>query len=238
MREVTIAAVGAVVRPTSMDEIASSLEKWGLTGGRPTLVLVGGADGVGPQELVRLRPLFGELARALDRIGAAVVDGGTDAGVMRLLGQERGRERASFPLIGVVPDALVSPSRSDGIRLEPNHTHVMLVPGSEWGDEAPWLVRAAEIVGGRFPMLTLLVNGGDLALREVEASVSAGRRVLVVDRTGRAAEQLAAAMQGAPSNPRLRALADSGLVEVASPDGSASVVERVETILGVGGHGS
>jgi TRPM family ion channel len=112
----------------------------------------------------------------------------------------------------------------------------MLVPGSKWGDEAPWLVRTAELLSGTFPTLTLLVNGGDLALQEVEASVRASRPVLVVSRTGRAADELAAAIEGRPATPALRALADSGAVEVAAPEGG--VVERIEMILGADEDGS
>ena len=37
-----------------------------------------------------------------------VVDGGTDAGIMKMMGEARSAARHSFPLIGVAPSGLVS----------------------------------------------------------------------------------------------------------------------------------
>src|SRR5438876_8878179 len=70
-------------------DLESALIELGLDGGRPTIVVAGGAGGLAEPELDRLRPLFTELVLAAARLGAAVVDGGTDAGVMRLLGRAR-----------------------------------------------------------------------------------------------------------------------------------------------------
>ncbi len=71
----------------------------------------------------------------------AVVDGGTDAKVMGLMGRARNEARADFPLIEVARASVVTlPHQSlQGARtleVEPHHTHFLLVPGSRWGDEA------------------------------------------------------------------------------------------------------
>ena len=105
----------------------------------------------------RLFPIFVEvLAPLAEDLGAAIVDGGTDAGVMRLMGQARHETNATFPLVGVsavgtvvLPGASSSPP--DAAPLEPHHTHFILVPGSEWGDESPWLPRVASGLADRSP---------------------------------------------------------------------------------------
>ncbi len=63
---------------------------------RPVLVVVGGASGM-PDESPGLSTLFDDvLAPLVEKAGATVVDGGTDEGVMRLMGaaREAGRTRS------------------------------------------------------------------------------------------------------------------------------------------------
>jgi hypothetical protein len=129
------------------------------------------------------------IATAAQETGAAVVDGGTDAGVMRLMGQARNKRKASFPLIGVAAIGTLRGADSPG--LEPNHTHQLLVPGDHWGDESSWLsVAARELSQGR-ESVTVLVNGGVTSRKDVAQSVAANRPVVVVGETGRLANELA-----------------------------------------------
>src|SRR5437868_4566660 len=186
--------------------------------GHPVLVVVGGASRMSASEVRRLAPLFDQvLAPLAQRLGATVVDGGTDTGVMRLMGAARGDSGAGFPLIGVIVEELTDDATRasvDGVNLEPNHTHFVFVPGSEWGEEAPWLARLATVVSGSNPSATVLVNGGEIAVEDVRHSVDAGRRVVALDGSGRTADALAAAIRGKRSDPELAALAASGLVHV------------------------
>jgi hypothetical protein len=148
-------------------------------------------------------------------VGAAVVDGGTDEGVMRLLGEARARA-GSFPLIGVAVESLaVGPEATphgEQALLEPNHTHVILVPGKRWGDEVPWLADVAHVLARDRPSVTVVINGGEIAYADAAASISAGRPVLAVEGTGRTADALAAASGGTQADPYARSLAASGLV--------------------------
>ena len=109
---------------------------------RKTLVIVGGANGLSNADFSRLETLFIEVicpfAEAHELV---VVDGGTDCGVMRLMGQSRLKSGATFPLLGVVVEAMTyvpgeSPTHPDQAPLELNHSHFLLVPGDEWGDES------------------------------------------------------------------------------------------------------
>ncbi len=79
--------------------------------------------------------------------------------------------------------------------LEPNHTHIFLTPGTNWGDETHLLSQIATILADSAPSLTLLVNGGNVALSEVAESVEAHRPIIVVAGSGRLADEIAAAIR-------------------------------------------
>jgi len=169
---------------------------------RPCLVLVGGADGLGAADVETLEGLFADvLAPLVASVGAVVVDGATDTGVMRLMGRARAAGSHTFPLVGVVPGALADWG------LEPNHSHVVLVPGREWGDETPWISSLAGALAGARGSATLLVNGGEISWADAEASVARGRPVVAVAGSGRTADAIAAG-----ADERAARLATSGLV--------------------------
>ncbi len=200
----------------SFVELSESLPKIGLHRSYPTLVLVGGASGIGEADMIRLRQLFvEEIAPLAQEIGIAVVDGGTDAGIMQLIGQARTQICGTFPLIGVAAIGTVilpnaAPPNSEAAPLEPNHTHFVLVPGSNWGDESPWLSRLAGVLSDGFPSVTVVVNGGEITFQDVSNSVLEDRPVLTLDGTGRTADQLAAALRGEATDWRAKQLAASG----------------------------
>ena len=174
------------------------------------------------------------LVPALQRWGATVVDGGTDAGIMRLIGQERSAAAADFGLIGVaaigtVAHPLDGEPRGD-TDLEPHHPVVLLVPGTAWGDEVPWLSDVATAIAAGSSAATLLVNGGDIAYDDVRHSVGAGRPVVVVAGSGRTSDDIGAAVDGRESSDRARELVRSGLVTSSTADDPHSVVD----VLGPG----
>lgn len=186
--------------------LAAALAAGGLVPGRwPVVVLVGGAGGVTDQERVRWQGLFRDgLVAGVAAGGGCVLDGGTDAGVIALVGAARAAFGAGFPLVGVVATGTIrwpgrAPGRPDAAALEPHHTHVIAVPGGEWGTESPWLARVATVLAAGAPTVTVVVNGGAIALEDVRYSLVAARRVLAVARTGRAADALVAASRGEPS---------------------------------------
>jgi len=228
-----------VIRLAEPIELPSRLAELHLGGARPVIVLVGGADGLDEAQLARLRPLFEEgLAPLADALGACVIDGGTDTGVMGLIGQARAKLGATFPLIGVsargtVAEAGGTASPDDAPSLEPNHSHVVLVPGSRWGEESPWLADIASQLAGEAPSATVVINGGEVTFDDAARSVEAGRPVLVVAGSGRAADTMAAALQENSQDKRAAELAASGLVQVvdlgAGPHALARAVAGVLT---------
>lgn len=199
-------------------QVVAALE---LPVGSPVLVVLGGAGGMSPSDYQACKPLFeSSLAPIADRSHSVVVDGGTDAGVMRLMGRARASTRSSFPLVGVVPTGSVASSADEEdpskAALEPNHSHVALVPGRHFGDESTWLAQLASAVANGRPFPALLVNGGMLSLRDATNVVRAGGDVIAVEGTGRAADRLARGAGGGTPEADCVELLASGHVTVHS----------------------
>jgi hypothetical protein len=193
MSEAALAVVhldgGALAaRVTVADDVAPAVDALGLHAPRLVIVVVGGTGAMGDADLTRLRPLLDEaLLPVAVRVAAVVVDGGTRSGVMRALGESFARASAAqVSLVGVavtgtvrVPE-LAAPSL-DAVELDPHHTHFVLVPGTTWGEESPWLTLVARTIAGSLPSVTVIMNGGEITLDDVARSVAADRPVLVVD---------------------------------------------------------
>ena len=207
-----------VARPCQFADVAPAVAGLGLRGRRVVLVVVGGAAGLDEAGKKRLFTLFGHaLLPIIASRQAVVVDGGTDSGVMQLLGRARAAAGASFPLVGVAAEKKVI-LPGDGVEpgdrapLERNHSHFVLVPGSSWGDESPWLSWVATEIAGSAPSATILINGGEIAFQDVAHSLEAHRPVLVIAGTGRTADRIAAAVHDRHTDEQAAQLAGSPLV--------------------------
>lgn len=230
-----------IARPRQFTEITAAVASFGLRGHRPVLVVAGGAAGLDEDGEKRLAPLFSDalLPVALAR-QAAVVDGGTDSGVMRLLGRARAAAGADFPLVGVAAEGtVILPGDEAGPAgrspLESNHSHFVLVPGSSWGDESPWLSKVAAELAGGAPSATVLISGGQIALEDVTHSLAAGRPVLAIAGTGRAADRIAAAAYGDHADKQVAELANSPLVSAVSwVEGPVAVRAALRQLLAGG----
>jgi hypothetical protein len=219
------------VEVSDADELPSAIATLGLHPPRPTLVMVGGAGGLDESDMDRLRPIFtAGIMPVLERFRAVAVDGGTLSGVMQILGEARSALGATFPLVGVVAAGTVQlPGRPDppdaDAMLEPHHTHFLIVPGEQWGAESPWIADTATVLAGTGPSVTVLINGGQIAYLDVERSVQAARRVIVIDGSGRTADALAGALAGTQDDERAQALATSGLISSVPVDEAASLAD-------------
>lgn len=184
-----------------IDDVVGFLNDAGLGVPRMTLVIVGGASGLDDDQQTQLDGLFHRvLAPLAQEMQLYVVDGGTDAGVMRLMGQARTAINGNFPLIGVAPRSLVNlpdhpVTHPDASTLEPNHTHCILVPGEQWGDESPWISEIATHLSGHHESMTILINGGSVTVQDAYASVAAGREIVIVAGTGRIADDIVQALR-------------------------------------------
>jgi SLOG in TRPM, prokaryote len=206
------------VHVTEPTDLPAALDALGLRPARPIVVVVGGAAGLEDALIDGLRPVFAVgIVPVLQQYRAVGVDGGTRSGVMRLFGAARAAAQATFPLVGVAAAGVVklSPEQTPGnvgTMLEPNHTHFVIVPGDQWGAEAPWIAQTATVLAGAAPSVTVLANGGQIAYSDVRRSVEAGRPVLVIAGSGRTADVFVAALADAPADERAARLVESGLI--------------------------
>lgn len=218
-------------------DLAHAARMLGLGQTATCIVVVGGASGMADAALARAEPLFSRaIVLVAERLGATVLDGGTDAGVMRLGGRARSAAGASFPLVGVFPARLPAKGNAvvplDDEPLEPNHTHFLAVPGTTWGDEGRWLDALAAKLAPR--SATVLIDGGVIAWQEVERSVRSGRPVLAVAGTGRAADTFAGASTGKRVERRARELAEGGLVHTTDAGDPDQLAGALLQLLGRG----
>jgi hypothetical protein len=189
-----------LVLTTPKIEAAEILGRLGIERADALILVVGGADELSESIAPRLAQFFSRgVARAAVDAKAVIIDGGTQSGVMRMMGQgvaDRGRESI---LLGVAPSQKVTypgdqssyPSQ-DKAQLDENHSHFVLVESNEWGGETDTLYALArELTKGQAPVVTLLVNGGDVTQGEVLRSVRQGWPIIVVEGSGRLADQIA-----------------------------------------------
>jgi hypothetical protein len=182
--------------------LPAALAALGLCAPRPVLVLVGGANGLDAGLRPILARVFWTLIPALRAVGAAVVDGGTRAGVMALLGEAAADSGLALVGVAAVGTVRLPPVTGAGAAgggevdhradLDPGHGRFLLVPGTAWGDESPWLAAAASALAGRMPSLTLVAGGGAVTARDLREGLRVGRPALVLAGTGGIADSVAA----------------------------------------------
>lgn len=189
------------VFPATRPELGEAISEMRLNDGYPVIVLIGGEiDERHAEATSRAVKIISEVA---DDVKALVICGGTDMGVMAELAQARWKSGFTFPLIGVTLETLVTwPSGPRGatflwwgkkrLELEPHFSHFILVPGSQFGDESPWIADAATILSQGYRSVTILINGGEESRKDIDLSLEIGRPIIALSRTGRLADELAA----------------------------------------------
>jgi hypothetical protein len=188
------------VFPDERSDLAEAMSELGLEDNHPVIVLIGGD--IDKREALPTRQAIITISKIAENLNAVVVCGGTDMGVMAEIGQMRWRKSYHFPLVGVAPEELVTwpggPRSTKFLwwgkkrwQLEPHYSHFVLVPGSQFGDESPWIVDAATLLSKGKRAVTILINGGEVSQKDIELSLENGRPVIALGRTGRLADELA-----------------------------------------------
>ncbi len=229
-----------VVVPADADA-AFVLQALNLPKPQALIVMVGGAAGfdqLQEEAKARLLQLFSRgVARAAASVGAVVIDGGTQVGTMALMGQgvaDRGRQS---PLIGVAPLSKVTfpggpadGSIEGGARLDENHSHFVLVQAENWGDESPMIAALAQALGKQVPVVTLVVNGGSIGKTDVLLSVRAKLPIIVVQGSGRLADEIATLWKTKQSAPekKIPFIPDPVMAEIIA-DGNISLFSVEDT---------
>jgi hypothetical protein len=226
-----VAKLVAASRGTPM---VSLIEPLGISPPKNLILLIGGADKLDEKLTSRLTQLFSRgIARAAADAEALIIDGGTQAGVMQIMGQsivDRGRKSS---LLGVAAAGKVTypggPSvpSNDSAPLDPNHSHFVLVDGKEWGSETETLFELAAAFN--VPVLAILVNGGAIAKDELLQSVRQNWPVIVIEGSGRLADDVAA-LKKQPSqieDPVLAEIVEEGDLRVFPITGALEDFERM-----------
>lgn len=220
-------------------DLPGVLGELGVRLNRPVVVLIGGAGGMSANNLRQADGMLrAAVFPALDRCDVVVVDGGTDSGVMRVVGRAREATGGRFPLVGVaaqgtaVESDVAQPNTTHVAALEPHHTHVILVPGQSWGEESPWLAHVATAIARDQPSVTLAVNGGKITYDDIDQSLAANRPVFVIAGTGRAADEIAVAAAGYRANClRAERIAASPLVQIFDVGDFDAIADALSTAL-------
>jgi hypothetical protein len=197
------------------------------------VIVLGGAKGLDDSRKTRLVELFSDaIAPAAAELDALIIDGGTQSGVMAMVGEAVARCGRGCQLLGIAPAGKVTypggPSEAgiaDGASLEPNHSHFVLVESNEWGGETGKMLELARAFNA--PILAILVNGGAIAADEALQSVRNGWQLLVVEGSGRFADELSAAVRDGQfaKSAEVSEIARSGHVALFHVDDAASTLK-------------
>jgi hypothetical protein len=220
----------AVVITAPRDEsVQAILKALDLAQPRALIMVFGGAKGLDDSRKTRLAELFiHAIAPAAAELGALIIDGGTQSGVMAMMGEAVARDGRRSHLWGIAPKGKITHPEiagaspvSDGAPLEPNHSHFVLVEGNEWGDETGTMLELARAFNA--PSVAILVNGGAIAKDEALQSVRNGWPLLVIEGSGRFADELSAAVRDGQvaKSVKVREIARSGRVALFHVDDAA-----------------
>ena len=180
------------------------IEAFNLISPRPTIFITGGASAMSKDDIARTRILIEEcIAVFAQEKKITVIDGGTEAGVMDMIGDARRKHQYKFPLIGVSPLQKVEFPGFRGTdpeaELQDGHSHFVLVESNEWGGETTTIIALAKAIAAKTaPMVGILVNGGKIAEREVYLASAIGENrmpLIIIDGSGRAADNISTAFK-------------------------------------------
>jgi hypothetical protein len=192
------AVVVMAPRDASAQAILDALE---ITSPRAVILLFGGTAGLDHSRKAHLATLLSDgVTPVAAELGALIIDGGTQSGLMAMIGEAVARYPGTCQLLGIAPKGKITlpevaggPDVSDGAPLEPNHSHFVLVESDEWGAETGKMLDLARAFNA--PVVAILVNGGAIAADEALQSVRNGWPLLVIEGSGRFADDLSAAVR-------------------------------------------
>jgi hypothetical protein len=195
------------------------------------ILLSGGAAGLDETLKSRSYQLLSRgVVPAAVSAGVMVFDGGTRSGIMEQMGNAVADCENKIVQLGVAPSAKVAypdESQEKAVEsiapLDPNHTHFVLVDCKEWGCETKTMFELAKYLGKGIPVVTVLFNGGEIAKEEVRQSVRQHWPVIVVEKTGRLADQIAKACRQKQSRFFKSTIDDPALAEIIA-DGDISMI--------------
>jgi len=193
------------VSPPHDTDPADIVKALDLTTPQSVIMLSGGAGEFDEKYAPRLVQLFNRgVVQIAVESDALIIDGGTQAGVMEIMGQGVADRERQAPLLGISPAGKVTyPDQPDKTSqqetpLDPNHSHFILVDAQDWGGETDTMYNIPGAIDNCIPVVTILVNGGGIAKQEILRSVRHGWPVIVMEHSGRLADEIAALWTAKP----------------------------------------
>lgn len=218
------------VFPETRSNLAQAISEFHLGSNYPVIVLIGGA--IEEREAKATERAIQTITKMAQELNMLVICGGTDMGIMAEIGQIRSQNGYTFPLVGITLEDLVTwpegPQNTKFLwwgkqrwQLEPHYSHFILVPGSEFGDESPWIVDAATILSESHQSVTILINGGEVSRKDIQLSLESGRPVIALSQTGRLADEIS------------RDFDRNELITVVSANAEERIINAVQTAFSV-----
>ncbi len=209
----------------------------GIQEPRNVILIAGGASAMGKESDDELFPLLmNGIVRPATSLDALVLDGGTQTGVMALIGLGVSQQQHRPTLLGVAADGMVLyPGKTTGTNkgarpLDPNHSHFILVKADTWGQETRTMYELVPFLSREHASVAVLVNGGEITRKEALYNVHQGRPLIIIEGSGRAADEIAHAMRDAAyasSNAELIEIIAKGDLHLFPLSGPAEELEQL-----------
>ena len=187
-----------LLAPLLDTDAAEIVKALGLTPPETVLLMIGDAVGLNEEGEAYLIQLFSRgLARSVAEMDTVIIDSGRNGGTSAKLGQgvaDRGRKSAMVSVVSA--DTVTYPGDSQtGVKgetqLDPNHSHFILTPGDDAGDETEMIFNVASHLAKPKSIVAIVVGGGDVAKKQVLQSVRNNWPVIVIKETGGLADDIA-----------------------------------------------
>jgi hypothetical protein len=155
---------------------------------------------------------------------------------MALIGKGAAQQQYKPVLLGVAADGMVLyPGKTTGtntkaVPLDPNHSHFILVETDTWGEETKTMYELVQFLSRGHASVAILVNGGEIARKEAMYNVHQGRPLIIIEGSGRAADEIARAMHDAAyasSNAELTEIIQHGKLHLFPISGGAKELEQL-----------
>jgi len=196
----------AILPPTGT-RTTDLLHALGIQQPNAVILIAGGAFNMDE----RLSPNLSRLctygiAQVASSLQALIIDGGTQAGVMAIMGQAIAEQQERTTLLGIAPAGCVTyPDKSantpgcEGVALDPNHSHFVLVETEVWGGETETMYALAKTLSVSCPSVAVLINGGSITKSEILHNVRQQRPIIVIEGSGRLADEVVRLWREKPS---------------------------------------
>jgi hypothetical protein len=239
-----------LIQVASYADATETMQKLGFTQPSAAIFLSGGASAMTDEAMEDTRDLVENgIARFAADHGIVVIDGGTDTGIMQMIGQARRKYQNKFPLIGCAPAGKVfypgmPKAEERSAALEPNHSHFVLVDGDYWGSESDMIVGLTRaFTHSVLPSTGVLINGGKISKYDVYIASARGERavpVIIIEGSGRTANQIATASKtGHFMSAMVKAIVQGGKLDIIMLSaGSNALYDKLQTAFNTGGNGN